>query len=103
MVFIGGITPKITILDPKPEICPVCGLAQAYYKRIDHYFNLFFIPLFRIKKGEPILMCDRCERNIHEMGEEYTGWLESMDKKCLNCSRSLHREFKYCPFCGKKV
>jgi rubrerythrin len=103
MFLIGGVHPKITVLDSKPEICPVCGLAQAYYKRIDHYVNLFFIPLFRIRKGDPILMCDRCERNIHELGEEYSGWLEPMDKKCPDCGRSLHPEFRYCPFCSKPV
>ncbi|MEZ4528970.1 MAG: zinc ribbon domain-containing protein [Desulfobacterales bacterium] len=70
MIFIGGVSPKIKIIDEKPVICPVCGLARAYYKRVDHYLNLFFIPLFRVKKGEPFLMCERCERNVHEMETE---------------------------------
>ena len=103
MIFIGGISPKIKIIDEKPVICPVCGLAQAYYKRVDSYLNLFFIPLFRVKKGEPFLMCERCERNVHEMGAEYEDFLNKQDAVCPHCGRALHPEFQYCPFCGKKV
>ncbi|GBC62789.1 zinc ribbon domain-containing protein [Desulfonema ishimotonii] len=101
--FIGGITPKVKILSKKPEICPVCGLAQAWYKRTDHYLNLFFIPVFRVRTGEPFLMCERCERSVHEMGAEYEEFLEKQDARCPHCNRSLHPEFKYCPHCGKKV
>ncbi len=103
MIFIGGISPKITVLDDKAVICPVCGLAQAYYKRVDHYLNIFFIPLFRVKKGEVFLMCERCERQVHEMGEEYQDFLEHQDAVCRHCGRFLHPDFQYCPFCGKKT
>ncbi|MFW6374281.1 MAG: zinc ribbon domain-containing protein [Thermodesulfobacteriota bacterium] len=103
MIFIGGITPKIKILDDEPVLCPVCGLAQARYKRVDHYLNLFFIPLFRVKKGEPFLMCDRCERAVQEMGPEYEQYIEKAEAACPECGRSLHPEFRYCPHCGKKV
>ncbi len=103
MIFIGGISPKTKVLSERPEICPVCGLAQAYYKRVDHYLSLFFIPLVRFKKGEPFLMCERCERSVHEMGDEYSGFLEKQDARCRHCGRAIHPEFKYCPHCGKPV
>jgi uncharacterized C2H2 Zn-finger protein len=64
MIFIAGIFPKTKTLDQNPHRCPVCGLHPAYYKRMDHYFSLFFIPILRVKKGEPFIMCDRCERTV---------------------------------------
>jgi len=103
MFLIAGVSPKIKTVDDKPVLCPVCGLAQAYYKRMDHYFNLFFIPLFRVRKGELFIMCERCERNIHEFGEEYPDWLDKQNKNCKHCERAVHQDFQYCPFCGRKL
>lgn len=103
MFFIGGISPKTTVVDPTPRLCPVCGLAQARIKRVDHYLNLFFVPILRVKKGEPFLMCDRCERGVQEMGPEYQEIIERMDTRCDACGRALHPEFKFCPYCGRKV
>lgn len=102
--FIGGISPKEVVLDERPRLCPICGLAQARYKRIDHYLNLFFIPVLRVKKGEPFLMCDRCERAVAEMGPEYHEAAEAPDAdRCGKCGRSLQPEFRYCPHCGSPV
>ena len=58
--FIGGIQPKTITLDDTPAICSACGLAQARLRRVDHYLSLFFIPLFPVKRGRPLLICDRC-------------------------------------------
>lgn len=102
-IFIGGVQPKTVTLSEKPEICPVCGLAQARYQRIDHYLSLFFIPLVRIRKGEPFLMCQRCERAVHEMGPDYEPYIRKADATCPGCGRNLHPEFRYCPHCGQKV
>jgi hypothetical protein len=49
MIFIAGVSPKIKVLDQNPRRCPVCGLHQAYNKRMDHYLSLFFIPILRVK------------------------------------------------------
>ena len=103
MIFIAGISPKIITLEGKPRLCPVCGLAQAYFKRVDHWFSFFLIPILRVKKGEPFIMCEKCERNIHEMGDEYSRWVERQGKKCGHCGSSLHGDFIFCPFCGKKA
>jgi rubrerythrin len=103
--FIGGISPKEVVLDGRPRPCPVCGLAQARYKRIDHHLNLFFIPVLRVKKGEPFLMCDRCERAVAEMGPEYHEAVESPEAadRCGKCGRALQPEFRFCPYCGGPV
>jgi len=71
MFLIIGIAPKTKILDHTPRICPACGLAQARLKRVDSYFNLFFIPLIPVKKGEPFIICDRCESITSETTSGY--------------------------------
>ncbi len=58
--FIGGVQPKTVDLENVPRVCPSCGLYQARLKRLDHYISIFFLPLFRIKKGLPLLICDNC-------------------------------------------
>jgi RNA polymerase subunit RPABC4/transcription elongation factor Spt4 len=103
MFLIAGISPKTKILDKNPRLCPVCGLARAYFKRVDHYFNIFFIPILRVKKGEPFIMCDNCERNIHDFAEENSLWPGKKNLKCKSCGRSLQKDFMYCPYCGKQV
>ncbi|MBU1570672.1 MAG: zinc ribbon domain-containing protein [Proteobacteria bacterium] len=103
MFLIAGILPKTTLIDKKPRLCPVCGLAQAHYKRIDHYFSLFFIPLFRVKKGEAILICDKCEQEVKEFGFGESCSSGEEEKSCNNCGKKLKGYFVFCPYCGKAV
>jgi len=104
MFLIAGISPKTKVLDNHPKRCPMCGLIQAYYKRVDHYFNIFFIPILRVKKGEPFLMCDRCEKTVHEFKEEYDrSWSDIKEVQCHHCGKSLKKDFDYCPYCGKHI
>jgi rubrerythrin len=104
MFLIGGVTPKIKVLDNTPRRCPVCGLYQAYYKRLDHYFNLFFIPIVRVKKGEPFVMCERCERTVHDFDKAYEGdRLDTKETTCRHCGKILDKSFRYCPYCGKPI
>lgn len=103
MFLIAGVSPRTKVLDNNPRRCPVCGLSQAYYKRIDHYFNLFFIPIFRVKKGEPFIMCERCERTVHEFKEEYPHWPDKKGMQCNHCGKILEKDFEYCPYCGKHI
>jgi hypothetical protein len=58
--FIGGIQPKTIDLDDQPRMCPSCGLYKAKLKRADRYLSVFFIPVLRVKKGDPFLFCERC-------------------------------------------
>ena len=100
--FIGGIQPKETTIDNNPRLCPSCGLNRAYYKRIDHYLSLFFIPILPVKKGGVFLKCDGCG----SMPDEFTDTTHPVCKgnqkiACNNCGKGIKSDFKYCPFCGK--
>ena len=91
--FIGGVQPKTVELNEKPSMCRSCGLYQAKLKRIDHYISVFFIPVLRIKKGVPFLVCDKCGGGSGEYGLN----------TCPNCGKPLESDFQYCPFCGKRL
>lgn len=102
MFLIAGVLPKIKVLDNTPRRCPVCGLHQAYCKRVDHYFNLFFIPILRVKKGEPFIICEKCERTVHDVEEDDGNtWQDIKAETCPHCGKKLDKAFKYCPYCGK--
>jgi RNA polymerase subunit RPABC4/transcription elongation factor Spt4 len=102
--LIGGLTPREVVLDERPRLCPVCGLVQARYRRTDQWVHLFFIPVLRVKKGEPFLMCDRCERAVSEMGPEYAEAVEKAgEDRCGRCGKALRPAFRYCPHCGTPV
>jgi DNA-directed RNA polymerase subunit RPC12/RpoP len=103
MFFIIGIFPKIKIIDQNPRRCPECGLPQAYKKRIDHYFQIFFIPVVRVKKGEPFVMCEGCHRSGSEFSREFSPSHEKAGLRCKSCGNPIHERFYYCPSCGKKI
>jgi rubrerythrin len=103
MIFIAGVVPKIKVLDQNPRRCPVCGLHQAYYKRTDHYLSLFFIPIFRVKKGEPIIVCDHCEQADYGLGPDVDRQKPEEASRCRYCGQDVSGDFKFCPYCGKKV
>jgi RNA polymerase subunit RPABC4/transcription elongation factor Spt4 len=103
MIFIAGVSPKTKILDQNPRRCPVCGLSQAYSKRTDHYLNLFFIPIFRIKKGEPFIICDRCEQTTSGFGQDPIRQQTDAAGTCRDCGKIVDKDFKYCPHCGKRM
>jgi hypothetical protein len=104
-LFVGGIQPKTIRVDKSSRTCTRCGQNELYLKRVDHYFSLFFIPLFRVKKGVPFVSCDNCHSAFDESGmamEEPTAFLVAL-RKCPDCGRRLEEDFEYCPRCGKKV
>jgi ribosomal protein S27AE len=104
-LFIGGIQPRTIRLDKFGRICPRCGHHGLYAKRQDHYFSLFFIPLFRVKRGEPFVSCDHC-RSVFDESErtiEEPAAFRRDTWKCPDCGRSLEGDFEYCPRCGKRV
>ncbi|GKT08964.1 zinc ribbon domain-containing protein [Desulforhabdus sp. TSK] len=101
--FIGGIQPKTVDLEETARLCPACGLAQARLRRVDHYLSLFFIPLFPVKRGEPVVICDRCGA----VSAPDAPW-ESVPPKparrdCPQCGSALDPSFKYCPRCGTRI
>lgn len=104
MFLIAGVQPKTTRLDERPQPCPACGLIQAYPTRVDHYLSLFFIPLIRVKRGEPFLLCEHCQRPVDQdrpPAQEVP--LSGMDTVCAACKRTFDRSFKYCPHCGQRA
>ncbi|MGD9042688.1 MAG: zinc ribbon domain-containing protein [Desulfobacterales bacterium] len=103
MIFIAGVSPKIKVLDQNPRRCPVCGLHQAYNKRMDHYLSLFFIPILRVKKGEPFLACDRCEQTARAPGPDFIQPPHEEAQACRYCGKNVGNDFKFCPYCGKRI
>lgn len=103
MVFIAGISPKTTIIDEHPSVCPICGLARAYYKRTDQYLTFFFIPIIKVKTGEPFIMCESCENSMAEFKTAFgSGPMENVTP-CRRCGKGLQKSFMYCPYCGAPV
>jgi len=101
--FIAGIQPKTVDLEDRSRICPSCGLSTARLKRIDHYVSVFFLPLFRIKKGRTFLACQRCGSLSGESGEVFYDSAMTRGTHCPSCGRSLEKTFQFCPYCGKRI
>ena len=81
-------------------MCPSCGLHRARLKRVDHYLSFFFIPLFPVKRGTPVLICDNCGIIGDGYGEPGTPF-EGRGNTCPSCGRLLESHFRFCPYCGK--
>jgi hypothetical protein len=97
--FIGGVQPRVKVLDEQPRRCPRCGLHRARMQRVDHYISLFFIPVLRVKTGEPTLVCDRCAGPVAADPVSET----SSGRPCRFCSRSFPADYSYCPVCGRRL
>lgn len=101
--FIGGIQPKTVLVDEQARMCPSCGLARARLKRVDHYFSLFFIPLFRVKKGEEFLECPQCGVVSGKDGRGASSPDGAQPSRCPHCGYPLESGFRYCPYCGRAL
>ena len=101
--LIGGVQPKTVTLDEAPGICSACGLAQVRLKRVDYYLSLFFIPLFPVKKGDPVLICDRCGVISSPEGISRGSVQEASRDGCPQCGYPVDRNFHYCPSCGRRI
>ena len=103
MIFIAGVHPKTKTIDRNPRLCPLCGEAEAYLKRIDHYLSIFFIPILPVSRGKPAVICERCGGISDEMGHGIGIKATTGDLICRRCGRELKGEFAFCPYCGKPV
>jgi hypothetical protein len=101
--FIAGIQPKKVNLDSQPRRCLSCGATQAHLIRIDHYFSAFFIPLIRVKKGEPVLKCGSCGRISDENGNIISTPSRMDSKICPACGNAVSPSFQFCPHCGNRL
>ncbi|MBN1103026.1 MAG: zinc ribbon domain-containing protein [Deltaproteobacteria bacterium] len=97
--IIAGIQPKTKTLDDRLRMCPSCGLCQARLRRTDHYVSVFFLPLFRARKGTPFLECESCGGLSGEEGGSATGPMPA----CPKCGTPLERTFRFCPTCGRPL
>jgi len=77
--------------------------AAAFLKRVDDYLSLFFIPIFRIRKGEPFIECDRCGHISDERGFAISPGIDLRDSRCRQCGANVEKDFKYCPYCGGRL
>jgi len=105
--FIGGVQQKTVLLEEHPSTCPFCSGSKVQKKRLDHYVSIFFIPLFRIKRGIPFLACGNCQSIINR-GEDTVDTGSGFEdteklKRCVSCQQTLDKEFSYCPYCGKPL
>ena len=104
MFLIAGVQPKTRRVDENPQRCPSCGLSQAYTTRVDHYLSLFFIPLIRVKQGEPFLLCEGCQRPANGSRVAAQEAPPSGDFiVCVACKRDFDSAFRYCPHCGQRA
>ncbi len=101
--IIGGIQPKVRVLDERPVRCPTCGLHQAYTRRVDHYLSLFFIPLIRVRTGVPFLACERCGQSGSEGYPNASRPTPGHARHCRSCNRDLPLGYEFCPYCGRRL
>jgi RNA polymerase subunit RPABC4/transcription elongation factor Spt4 len=101
LFIIAGLSPKVKDLDENRRTCPVCGERAARMRRVDHWFHLFFFPLFPVRKGEPFLFCEGCEG-------KGSGPVDRIPpppgrRRCPSCGEATDPGFRYCPFCGQRL
>ncbi len=101
--FIAGVQPKTKVLDATPRRCPACGGPQGYAKRVDHYFSLFFIPVLRVRKGEPFIACDSCDAHGSGFRSPPVHPKTNGPGACRDCGRPVSPGFRFCPHCGKEI
>ncbi|HIJ35930.1 MAG TPA: zinc ribbon domain-containing protein [Deltaproteobacteria bacterium] len=71
-------------------------------KRVDHYISIFFLPVVRIKKGEPFLECTACGQMEEVSAQGWDRPLPNRQYQCGACGKQLEQGFRFCPFCGKE-
>ncbi|MBW2203456.1 MAG: zinc ribbon domain-containing protein [Deltaproteobacteria bacterium] len=101
--FIAGIQPKTVTLEEHPRMCQACGLYQTRLKRVDHYLSLFFLPIFRVKKGESFLQCQSCGSLSDESGDIWSRQSTDTNSTCPYCTQPVESKFRFCPSCGKEL
>lgn len=100
MFLIAGIQPRVKKLEDTARRCPARGRYSAYHRRVDHYLSLFFIPLLKVKTGEPVVVCDSCSHAGPPSGAAQSAAAAPRQTSCSACGRPLKRDFSFCPYCG---
>eukprot|EP00808_Paulinella_micropora_P027097 g486.t1 len=81
--FIGGASTRRIILE-SGILCRICHLPTAERVRYDTVANVFFIPIWTMRRGESIIECSNC----------------NSFRNCGRCGAVLAPSFKFCPYCG---
>lgn len=101
--LVGGVQTRTNTLDETPRVCPSCGTAEARLKRVDHYISIFFIPLFPVKRGVPVLVCSECG-SVSSSDQPFREPAHAGARNtCARCGRSVAPDFRYCPGCGARI
>lgn len=127
--FIGGVAPRAVSRALRGARCPSCGGANSLVeRRVDHMLSVFFIPIFPVSRGAPILACSSCGWSDTRMGEDRggvppptppghpVGGVPAQPRRlmppaprqhhleqCPSCSRTVEDPaFRFCPFCGTR-
>jgi uncharacterized C2H2 Zn-finger protein len=100
-LFIGGIQPRTVDIGEEGLSCPRCSRRGVALRRTDHYFSLFFIPLFRVRKGAEFYQCGDCGCIFTETGEGSE--VPSGQRLCRGCGRESPSGFSFCPYCGRPL
>lgn len=91
------ISPELqSLLDTDPICyCPNCDeIRDPLVYRYNTWFTLYFIPLFRVSKGEEVLDCPVCTDQLE------TG---SQANICTGCGKWNSHTKGFCPSCGTPV
>jgi predicted RNA-binding Zn-ribbon protein involved in translation (DUF1610 family) len=102
LFIIAGVGPRNKTVKYLDTPCPNCAAQDVAVKRVDRVFKLFFIPIFRYKKGQQYEICQNC------------GWQPgdvlmithrgTMNQCCSSCgTHILSNDYSYCPKCGKHI
>lgn len=101
MIFIAGVSPKTRVVDQTPRLCPACGLVVARLQRVDHYLSIFFIPVFRVKKGAEFIFCNRCDQPVCDPSTDAANEAHHFSSSCSGCGRAFQEDHHFCPYCGQ--
>ncbi len=111
-LFIGGIGPRTKRLQHVNKPCPNCHNPVTTIERTDQVVNIFFVPIFRAKKGVPFRVCEACGWEEYGYGlpvpkDTQEAIYDSEDsgnsRQCFHCANNVPSEYKYCPNCGKAL
>jgi hypothetical protein len=60
--------------------------------------------VLKVKTGQPVLVCNRCEQPVHESGAgPGQPQVSSTTRSCRYCDRVFPVDYVFCPICGRRL